>query len=135
MWNFIIQHSLIRVVLIQNCCAIRAKFWKFDFWLYKIDYFNNSQHRQTVVKMAQWFSIFWITPLNCGWQITQLVKYLAPVEQLCIRTPLIKLCCTMHWLEFNSFPTIQTAKIEIFESLCCLNFETILDKNQTRKKN
>ena len=87
----IAQHSLIRGVLIQSCstgakyftnyvichpqfrgviqnnenrCTIRAKFWKFDFWLYKIDYFYNNQHRQTGVKMAQRFSIFWITPLH-----------------------------------------------------------------------
>ena len=91
------SHSLIRGVLIQSCsarakkftnyvfchpqfsdviqnignfCAISAKFWKFDFWLYKIDYFDNNRHRQTGVKMAQRFSIFWITPLNCGWQNT-----------------------------------------------------------------
>ena len=55
---------------IENCCAIRAKFWKFDFWLYKIDYFDNNRHRQTGVKMAQRVSIFWITPMNCGWQNT-----------------------------------------------------------------
>ena len=42
--------------------------------------------------MAQRFSIFWITPLNCGWQNTYLVKFLAPVEQICIRSHLIKLC-------------------------------------------
>ena len=86
------KHSLIRGVLIQscsagtkkftnyvfcgviqnieNCCAKRAKFWKIDFWLYKIDYFDNNQHRQTGVKMVQRFSIFWITPLNCEWQNT-----------------------------------------------------------------
>ena len=86
-------HSVIQKV--ENCCAIRAKFWKFDFWLYKIDYFDNNWHRQTGVKMAQWFSIFWITPLNCGWQNTKLVKFLAPTEQLCIRTPLIKLCYSL----------------------------------------
>ena len=93
-------HSLIRVVLIQSCsarvknftnyvfchpqfsgviqnienhCAIRAKFWNFDFWLYKIDYFYNIRHRQTGVKMAQEFSIFLITPLKCGWQNTYLI--------------------------------------------------------------
>ena len=60
---------------IENCCAIRAKIWKFDFLLYKIDYFDNNQHRRTRVKMAQGFSIFWITPLNCGWQNTWLVKF------------------------------------------------------------
>ena len=42
--------------------------------------------------MTQQFSIFWITPLNCGWQNTYLVKFLAPAGQLCIWTPLIKLC-------------------------------------------
>ena len=47
---------------IENCCAIRFKFWKF--------YFDNNQHRQTGLKMAQWFPIFWITPQNCGWQNT-----------------------------------------------------------------
>ena len=36
----------------------------------KIDYFDNNRHRQTGVKMAQRFSIFWVTPLNCGWQNT-----------------------------------------------------------------
>ena len=49
---------------IENCCAIKAKFWKFDPWLYKINYFDNNRHRQTGVKMAQQFSIFWITLLN-----------------------------------------------------------------------
>ena len=42
--------------------------------------------------MAQWFSIFWTAPLNCRWQNTYLVKFLALAEQLCIRTSLIKLC-------------------------------------------
>ena len=44
----------------------RAKFKKNQFFDYKIDYFDNNLHRQTGVKMAQRFSIFWITPLNCG---------------------------------------------------------------------
>ena len=51
---------------IENCCAIRAKFWKIWLLLYKIGYFDNNRHRQIGVKMAQRFSIFWITPLNCG---------------------------------------------------------------------
>ena len=86
-------HSLIRGVLIQSCSAgakiftnyvfchpqvsgfiqnienryaIKAKLSKNQFLLYKIDYFDNNRHRQTGVKMAQRFSIFWITPLNCG---------------------------------------------------------------------
>ena len=50
---------------IENRCAIRAKFWKNWFLLYKIGYFGNNRHRQVGVKMAQRFSIFWITPLNC----------------------------------------------------------------------
>ena len=86
------KHSLIRGVLKQSCstgaknftnyvfcgviqnienhCAISAKFWKNWFLLYKIGYFDNNRHWQIGVKMAQWFSIFWITPLNCGWQNT-----------------------------------------------------------------
>ena len=70
--NYVFCHPQFSGVIqiIENCCAIRAKFWKFDFWLYKIDYFDNKRHRQTGVKMAQRFSIFWITPLNCGWQNT-----------------------------------------------------------------
>ena len=70
--NYVFCHPQFSGVIqnIENCCAIRAKFWKFDFWLYKIDYFDNNRHRQTGVKMAQRFSIFWITPLNCGWQNT-----------------------------------------------------------------
>ena len=55
---------------IENCSAIRAKFWKFNFWLYKIDYFDNNRNRQTGVKMAQHISIFGITLLNCGLQNT-----------------------------------------------------------------
>ena len=51
---------------IENHCAIKAKILKNQFLLYKIDYFDNNRHRQTGVKMAQQFSIFWITPLNCG---------------------------------------------------------------------
>ena len=71
--NYVFFHPQFSGVIqnIENVCAIiRAKFWKFDFWLYKIDYFDNNRHRQTGVKMAQWFSIFWITPLNCGWKNT-----------------------------------------------------------------
>ena len=37
---------------------------------YKIGYLDNNRHRQIGIKMAQQFSIFWITPLNCGWQNT-----------------------------------------------------------------
>ena len=55
---------------IENRCAIRAKFWQNWFLLFKIGYFDNNRHRQIEVKMAQWFSIFWITLLNCGWQNT-----------------------------------------------------------------
>ena len=64
--NYVFCHPQFSGVIqnIENCCAIRAKFWKFNFWLYKIDYFDNNRHRQTGVKMAQWFSIFWITPLK-----------------------------------------------------------------------
>ena len=70
--NYLFCHPQFSSVIqnIENCCAIRAKFWKFDFWLYKINYFDNNRHRQTGVKMAQRFSIFWITPLNCTWQNT-----------------------------------------------------------------
>ena len=70
--NYVFCHPQFSGVIqnIENCCAIRAKFWKFDFWLYKIDYFDNNPHSQTGVKMAQWFSIFLITPLSCGWQNT-----------------------------------------------------------------
>ena len=70
--NYVFCYSQFSSVIqnIENCCTIRAKFWKFDFWLYEIDYFDNNRHRQIGVKMAQQFSIFWITPLNCGWQNT-----------------------------------------------------------------
>ena len=88
------NHSLIRWVLIQSCSAEAKKFTNYvfchpqfsgviqnianrcvinkknQFLLYKIDYFDNNRHKQTGVKMAQRFSIFWITPLNCGWQNT-----------------------------------------------------------------
>ena len=70
--NYVFCHPQFSGVIqnIENCCAKRAKFWKIDFWLYKIDYFDNNQHRQTGGKMAQRLSIFRITPLNCGWQNT-----------------------------------------------------------------
>ena len=51
------------IQIIENRCAIKAKLKK---KLYKIDYFDNNRHRQIGVKMAQRYSIFWITPLNCG---------------------------------------------------------------------
>ena len=86
-WKAEMAHSLIRGVLIQSwpagakkihqLCILSStiqwcypKFWKFDFWLYKIGYFDDNRHRQIGVKMAQRISIFWITPLNCGWQNT-----------------------------------------------------------------
>ena len=89
-------HSLIRGVLIQSCSAgaknftkcvfyhvqfscviqniayhraIKTKFWKIDFYYIKliiliiIDIDKQGQN-------GTWFSIFWITPLNCGWQNT-----------------------------------------------------------------
>ena len=84
-------HSLIRGVLIQSCSTGAKNFSNYvfchpqfsgviqnienhcgkifiknQFLLFKIDYFDNNRHRQTGVKMAQRFSIFWITPLNCG---------------------------------------------------------------------
>ena len=70
--NYVFCHPQFSGVIqnIENHFAIRAKFWKNWFLLYKIGYFDNNRHRQIGVKMAQWFSIFWITPLNCGWQNT-----------------------------------------------------------------
>ena len=70
--NYVFCHPQFSGVIqnIENRCAIRAKFWKNWFLLYKIGYFDNNRHRQIGVKMAQRFSIFWITPLNCGWQNT-----------------------------------------------------------------
>ena len=52
--NYVFCHPQFRGVIqnIETCCAIRAKFLKFNFWLYKIDYFDNNRHRQTA-KMAQ----------------------------------------------------------------------------------
>ena len=44
--------------------------------------------------MAQWFGESLTRPWNCTWKNTYLVKSWAPAEQLCIRTPLIKLCNT-----------------------------------------
>ena len=52
--------------------------------------------------MAQGFSIFWITPLNCGWQSTYVVNFLAPAEQLSIRTTLIKLW-SMSWIQIGTY--------------------------------
>ena len=52
--------------------------------------------------MAQQFSIFWLTPLNCGWQNTNLVNFLAPAEQICIRTLLIKLCTEEAMKRYNA---------------------------------
>ena len=47
----------------------------------------------TLDKMAQWFWELWPGLLNCTWQNTKLGTFLALAEQLCIRTPLILLCC------------------------------------------
>ena len=60
--NYVFCHPQFSGVIqnIENHCAIKAKFSKNKFLLYKIDYFDNNRHRQTG------FSIFWITPLNCG---------------------------------------------------------------------
>ena len=70
--NYVFCHPQFSGVIqnIENRCAIKAKLSKNQFLLYKIDYFDNNRHRQTGVKMAQWFSIFWIPPLNCGCQNT-----------------------------------------------------------------
>ena len=71
--NYVFCHPQFSGVIqnIENCCAIRAKFWKFDFWLYKIDYLIIIDiDKQGSKWQAQRFSIFWITPLNCGWQNT-----------------------------------------------------------------
>ena len=89
------EHSLIRVVLIQSCpagaenftnyvlyhpqfssviqnienrCAVPLELNFEKTYFYSIKLAN--WHRQIGVKMAQRFSIFWITPLNCGWQNT-----------------------------------------------------------------
>ena len=84
-WNQNKPHRLIRGVLIQSCpagsinftnyvfchvqfsgviqnienrCAIRAKFWKNWFLLYKIGYFDNNRHRQTGSKWHNDFQYF-----------------------------------------------------------------------------
>ena len=38
--NYVFCHPQFSGVIqnIEKCCAIRAKFWKFDFWLYKIEH-------------------------------------------------------------------------------------------------
>ena len=58
--NYVFCHPQFNGVIqnIENRCAIRAKIWKNWFLLYKIGYFDNNQHRQIGVKMAQLFSIF-----------------------------------------------------------------------------
>ena len=68
--NYIFCHVQFSGVIqnIENHCAIRAKFWKNLFLLYKIGYFDNNWHMQIGVIMEQQFSIFWITTLNCTWQ-------------------------------------------------------------------
>ena len=62
---FVIHNSVV-IQNIENRYAIKAKLSKNQFLLYKIDYFDNNRYRQTGVKMAQGFLIFWITPLKCG---------------------------------------------------------------------
>ena len=92
--RLITTHSLIRGVRIQSCStgaknftkcvfyhvqfsgviqniaylrAIKTKFWKTDFYLIKLIILiiiDIDKHE------SKWFSIFWITPLNCGWQNT-----------------------------------------------------------------
>ena len=69
--NYVFCHPQFSGVIqnIENSCAISAKFWNFDFCLYKIDYLENNWHRRTGVKMTMIFNIL-DTPLNCGWQNT-----------------------------------------------------------------
>ena len=61
MYNSVVLSKILKIVV-----PLEQNFEKTDYSLYKIDYFHNNQHRQIGVKMAQRFSIFWITPLNCG---------------------------------------------------------------------
>ena len=58
---------------IENCCAIRAKFWKFDFWLYKIDYFENkstwtnrSHNGTTIFNILDNTTELWMTKYIIG---------------------------------------------------------------------
>merc|ERR1712016_453886 len=57
--------------VIQNSVVL-SKILKF-FLLYKIDYSDNNRHRQTGVKMAQRFSIFWITPVTTELWMTKYI--------------------------------------------------------------
>ena len=64
---FVIHNS----VVLSKILKIIAPFWSLfayyqnnQFYRVKISFFQN------FALMAQWFSIFWITPLNCGWQNT-----------------------------------------------------------------
>ena len=57
--NSVMLSKILKIVvpLKQNL----KKFWPIDHGVYKIGYFD-----KIGVKMAQKFSIFWITPLYCG---------------------------------------------------------------------
>ena len=63
---FVIHNSVVLFKILKISVPLEQNFKKNQFLLYNIDYFDNNRHRQTGVKMAQRFSIFWITPLNCG---------------------------------------------------------------------
>ena len=63
---FVIHNSVVLSKILKIIVPLKQNLKKIQFLLYKIDYFDNNRHRQTGVKMAQRFSIFWITPLNCG---------------------------------------------------------------------
>ena len=49
--NYVFCHPQFSGVIqnIENCCAIRAKIWKFNFWLYKIDYFDINQQTYNIL--------------------------------------------------------------------------------------
>ena len=68
---FVIHNSVVLSKILKIVVPLEQNFEKTDFYSIKlvvliiIDIL-----RQIGVKMAQRFSIFWITPLNCGWQNT-----------------------------------------------------------------
>ena len=64
---FVIHNS----VVLSKILKIVVPFWLLFVY---VDYYQNNQFYRVKISfskfcsMAQWFSIFWITPLNCEWQ-------------------------------------------------------------------
>ena len=50
---FVIHNSVVLSKILKIVVPLKQNLKKKQFLLYKIDYFDNNQHRQTGVKMAQ----------------------------------------------------------------------------------